>query len=244
MGVDIACRQPLDQRIDARAGGGIARAQVVPLGGDRRELLLEQGIGPLELFVAKDQPLDAVGEVFECGHCAAVLNGRVRERPQAGGTVAGLRERHRRGRRNGSDCSGAVRQCLQLTVLVPDPPDPEVGLNGKQDGQDPPGRPSLCCPRNGHRTGVELGFHPLQARATGVEMRPGRPHGARPTARIPANRGPSDVASVGREVPGLRGSGLHVPAFSFPCLTSSWALACPNRPCVSLLRLACCWACP
>ena len=76
MGVDIAGGQPLEQRVDAVARGRIARAQVVPLGRDRGELLLELGIGALELFVAKDQPFYPVGEVFECGHCAAVLSGR------------------------------------------------------------------------------------------------------------------------------------------------------------------------
>lgn len=64
MGIDVTRRQPLDQGIDAGPGGGQARAQVVALGGHGGELLLQQGVGVLELVMALQQPFYAVGEVF------------------------------------------------------------------------------------------------------------------------------------------------------------------------------------
>ncbi|MEY2874681.1 MAG: hypothetical protein RLZZ373_2052 [Pseudomonadota bacterium] len=73
MGIDITSRQALDQSIDAGPCRCQPGAQIVPFGRDGGELLVEQRVGALQLFVAQQQPVYPFGEVFECGHCAVAV---------------------------------------------------------------------------------------------------------------------------------------------------------------------------
>ena len=55
--------QAVDQGVDARARRGQPRTQVVALVGDGAQLLLQQGVRSLLLFVAQQESFDAFGKI-------------------------------------------------------------------------------------------------------------------------------------------------------------------------------------
>lgn len=60
--------QLVDQGIDAGAGGGQARPQRITLLCGHSQLLLQQGIGTPQFFMAQQQAFDAVREFVDSGH--------------------------------------------------------------------------------------------------------------------------------------------------------------------------------
>ena len=61
------CGQTIQQGFDTAPGGGKARAQRVAFLRQCLHLAAQKGIGALQLFVTDQQPLDALGNLFDGG---------------------------------------------------------------------------------------------------------------------------------------------------------------------------------